>query len=46
VLRSSASAEVTSREKARKQGLPEPVDFRGSAHTALEQVIDDVSGKR
>jgi uncharacterized membrane protein YidH (DUF202 family) len=45
VLLSSASAGVTSREKARKQELPEPADFRGSAHTALEQVIDDVSGK-
>jgi hypothetical protein len=33
------------REKARKLGSPEPAEFRGSAHTGLEQVIDDVSGK-
>jgi hypothetical protein len=33
------------REKARKQGLPEPTDFRGSAHTALERIVNDVSSK-
>jgi len=29
------------REKALKRGLPEPTDFRGSAHTALDWVIND-----